>query len=102
MLVPGVMLVFALYPLVQVIDPTLEWQGIFSAFDLEKGTYLFIAIALGIAYNYTHLREFSNRRYHQKVNVNLRLQALRALPEQERNLDLYRWKDVRSIFFSLC
>ena len=98
MLVPGVMLIFAMYPVAQLVDPTLEWRQLLQT-DLASGIYLFIAMALGLTYNYTPLRTISNKTYHEKVNVNLRTQALRVLPDNERDLDSYRWKDVRSIFY---
>ena len=97
MLVPGVMVAFALYPFALLVDPTLEWRELLKV-DFEKGIYLFIVAALGLAYNHLSLREISNKSYHEKVNTNLRLQALRALPHEERDVNLYRWKDVRSIF----
>jgi hypothetical protein len=98
MLVPGVMLFFAMYPVAQLIDPTLTWRQILQI-DFSSGIYLFIALTLGFAYNYTPLRTISNKRYHEKVNVNLRTQALRVLPPNERDLNSYRWKDIRSIFY---
>jgi hypothetical protein len=94
------MLVFALYPFAKFFDPTLEWRELVKV-DLRTGMYLFSVIALGSAYNYLSLREISNKRYHREVNINLRKQALHALPPEERVLDSYRWKDVRSIFYYL-
>jgi hypothetical protein len=98
MLVPGVMLFFALYPFAIALDPTLGWSELLKI-DLRTGMYLLIVMTLGLAYNYLSLREVSNEKYHSEVNVNLRKQALRALPSEERVLDLYKWKDVRSIFY---
>jgi hypothetical protein len=98
MVVPGILLILALYPLAQLVDPTLEWSELLQA-DLKGGIYLLITVALGCMYNYLPLRNISNRPYHTKVNINLRVQALRALPQEERDINSYRWKHVRSIFY---
>jgi hypothetical protein len=52
MLVPGVMLIFAMYPIAQLIDPTLEWRQMLRV-DLGSGIYLFIAMALGLTLQFS-------------------------------------------------
>lgn len=75
---------------------TGEWSPLFVNLDDIK--YSTPALILGCLYYALPLREYSNRRYYDSVNENLRSRLV-EISGLTDNKEMYSWNKMRSIFY---
>jgi hypothetical protein len=97
LIIPGIFL----YGLLVVFCWTTQWCTLAIPQTWEELSKLLAAVVLGALYNFTHLRELSNKFYHFDVNSNIVRILTRPFITEMPGVQRIAWQDFRSTFYNV-